>query len=65
MSNFTEQLDQYGYNRRLAARATVQRASMADDSNGLVLFHGRSVIVLTADEAARLISEMQEVLVNA
>lgn len=62
MSSFTEQLDQYGYNRRMADRATVQPAAMADDSNGLVFRHGRSVIVLTADEANRLIIEMQEVL---
>ncbi|SDS33052.1 hypothetical protein SAMN04489752_1476 [Brevibacterium siliguriense] len=65
MSIFTEQLDQYGYNRRMADRTTVQPAVMADDSNGLVIRHGRSVIVLAADEAERLIGEMTEVLHDA
>lgn len=64
MSTFTEQLDQYGYNRRLAAKANTQPAIMADGSNGLVLFHAKSVIVLTADEAKRLIADMG-VIVNA
>lgn len=62
---FTEQLDQYGYNRRMADRASVSPAVMADDTNGLVLRHGRSVIVLTADEAERLINEMRGVLLDA
>jgi len=65
MNIFNEQLDQYGYNRRLAARAAVRPAVMADDSKGLVLNHGRSVIVLSADEANRLITEMQEALTHA
>lgn len=64
MSDFIEQLDQYGYNRRMAERASVQKAIMADGGNGLVLRHGRSLIVLTADEAANLIGEMQEVAAN-
>lgn len=64
MSDFIEQLDQYGYNRRLAERSSAQKAVMADGSNGLVLRHGRSVIVLTADEAMKVIGEMQEVMAN-
>lgn len=62
MTTFTEQLDQYGYNRRMAERATIRPAIMADDSNGVVFRHGRSVIVLTADEANRLMDEMSVIL---
>lgn len=65
MSTFIEQLDQYGWNRRLANKATVQPAAMADGEDGVVLFHGKSVIVLARHEAKRLLTEMGELLEDA
>lgn len=64
MSTFVEQLDQYGYNRRLAARTAVQLAVMADGADGLVIRHGKSLIVLRADEARNLMGDMQSVLAH-
>lgn len=59
---FTEKLEHFGRNRQLAERSYVKPATLANGSDGVVIHHGRTPIVLSADEAEGLIAAVRGVL---
>ena len=59
---FTEKLTMHGDNRRFASNLTVDPALIADGSEGVVIHHGKRVMVFTRDEALSIIERIAEVM---
>jgi len=59
---FTEKLTMHGDNRQFAARLKVGPAVIADGSEGVVVRHGKRIMVFTRDEALDLATRIVEVL---
>lgn len=59
---FTEKPEHYGRNRLLAEKTYAKPATLADGSAGAVMHYGRSVIVLSENEAHKLIASLLEAL---
>ena len=59
---FTEKLTMHGDNRRYAADLEIQPALIADGSEGVMVRHGKRIMVFTRDEALSLIERIAEVM---
>ena len=59
---FTEKAEHYGRNRLLAEKTYAKPATLADGSTGAVMHHGRNIIVLSENEAHKLIASLLEAL---
>lgn len=59
---FKESLRMHGDNRRFAETLAAEPALIADGTTGVVIHHGKRLIVLTHDEATTLMQQVSEAL---
>ena len=59
---FKEKLTMHGDNRRYAANLEIRPALIADGSEGVMVRHGKRIMVFTRDEAQTLLEGIKEVL---
>ena len=59
---FTEKLTMHGDNRRYAADLEIQPALIADGSQGVMVRHGKRIMVFTREEALTLVEGITGVI---
>ena len=59
---FKEKLTMHGDNRRYAADLEIQPAIIADGTEGVMVRHGKRIMVFTRDEAQTLVEGITEVI---